>query len=92
MAITILREKAVCVKTGLPRSTLRLRVRQGVFPKPIKLGGALTGWPESEVDEVLDARVSGASDELIRSIVRRIEADRLDRRAKLLERNHGEAA
>jgi prophage regulatory protein len=37
-------------RTGLRRSALYLLVKQGAFPKPIKLGGRAVGWILSEVD------------------------------------------
>jgi predicted DNA-binding transcriptional regulator AlpA len=49
----ILRETQVSTLTGLSRSTIRRRVREGAFPKPRKLGGdgqqAASGWLASEV-------------------------------------------
>ncbi len=46
---TILRLPAVKAATGLSRSTIYLRVRQGTFPAPVPLGGKAVGWLESEV-------------------------------------------
>ncbi|MDP9176744.1 MAG: AlpA family phage regulatory protein [Gemmatimonadota bacterium] len=49
----ILRRPAVEEKTGLPTSTLYLRLQQGRFPAPISLGapGGAVGWLEEEVDQ-----------------------------------------
>jgi len=46
---TILRLPAVKAATGLSRSTIYERVRQGTFPPPVPLGGKAVGWLESEV-------------------------------------------
>ena len=43
--------------TGLSRSTIYLRISQGVFPKPVNLGGRAVGWLEAEVQEWLQRRV-----------------------------------
>lgn len=43
---------AVIEKLGLGRDTIYRRVREGTFPKPIKLGRA-TRWYEHELDEWL---------------------------------------
>jgi prophage regulatory protein len=49
MADSILRLPAVKTRTGLSRSTIYLRVSQGVFPKPVSLGGRAVGWVEAEI-------------------------------------------
>jgi len=46
---TILRLPAVKAATGLSRSTIYERMRQGTFPAPVPLGGKAVGWLESEV-------------------------------------------
>ena len=57
MSINILRLSAVMAKTGLPRSTIYLRMNEGDFPKPIPLGNKSTravGWVESEINTWLE--------------------------------------
>jgi prophage regulatory protein len=51
---SILRLRDVLKRTGLARSTLYLRMAQGLFPKPISLGFRSVGWLESEVDLWID--------------------------------------
>lgn len=50
LADTLLRLPAVKAATGLSRSTIYERVRQGTFPAPVPLGGKTVGWPASDVD------------------------------------------
>jgi prophage regulatory protein len=57
MAHAILRLKGVKTRTGLSRSTIYLRVAEGVFPRPIRLGGRAVGWLEAEIDGWLSALV-----------------------------------
>jgi prophage regulatory protein len=60
----ILREREVLKHTGWSRSTLWLRVRDGEFPKPVKLGERASGWFASDVQEYQDrirAKRSAAS-------------------------------
>jgi prophage regulatory protein len=45
MTHTILRLKAILACTGLSRSTIYLRIAQGVYTKPVSLGGRAVGWP-----------------------------------------------
>ncbi|WP_259053634.1 helix-turn-helix transcriptional regulator [Methylohalomonas lacus] len=54
----ILRLPEVKARTGLSRSSIYLRVSQGLFPSPVPLGGRAVGWLESEVDEWIAARIS----------------------------------
>lgn len=62
MAITVLRMPAVQLRTGLSKATIYLRVKEGNFPKPIKLGARAVGWIEDDINEWLDHQVelSGA--------------------------------
>jgi prophage regulatory protein len=54
MPEAILRLPAVKARTGLSRSTIYLRVSQGTFPAPVRLGGArAVGWCASEIDDWL---------------------------------------
>jgi prophage regulatory protein len=68
----ILRLPAVKASTGLSRSTLYLRIAQGVFPKPVSLGARAVGWPANEVAALNAARISGKSDSEIRELVVRL--------------------
>lgn len=54
----ILRMRELVAKTGLARSTIYLKVKQGTFPRPIKLGVSAAGWLEDEVDEWIHARIT----------------------------------
>jgi len=62
MAETILRLPAVKARTGLARSTIYLRISEGSFPKPIRLGPRSVGWLESEVDRWIESRAAESRD------------------------------
>ncbi len=72
----ILRLPAVKAKTGVSRSTLYLRIEQGLWPKPVKLGARSIAWPASEVTAMNAARISGRTDQEIRQLVCQLEAAR----------------
>ena len=76
MTHTILRLPAIKTSTGLSRSTIYLRIAQGVFPKPVSLGGRAVGWPATEVAALNAARISGKSNSEIRDLVVKLEAAR----------------
>lgn len=62
-APVILRRKQVQARTGLSRSTIYLRIAEGLFPKPISLGPRAVGWLESEIDSWLASRVQASRDQ-----------------------------
>jgi prophage regulatory protein len=73
---TIVRIKYVMEESGHPRSTLYLRISQGLFTKPISLGSRAVGWPEHEIDTINAARIAGMSNDEIRELVIELEATR----------------
>jgi prophage regulatory protein len=75
-ALTILRRKQVQIRTGLSRSTIYLRISQGLWTKPISLGARAVGWPEHEIEAINAARIAGKSDEEIRELVFKLLAAR----------------
>lgn len=62
--------------SGLSRSSIYAHVRLGLLPRPILLGRRMVGWQESEVAAVNAARVRGATDDEIRSLVVKLEKAR----------------
>ena len=76
MSNRILRLPKVKSESGYSRSTLYLRISQGLWPKPVSLGLRAVGWPESEVEAINAARIAGKSDEEIRQLVVKLEASR----------------
>ncbi len=75
-ALTILRRKQVEARTGHSRSTIYLRISQGLFPKPISLGARAVGFPAGEVEALNSARIAGKTDADIRTLVTKLEAAR----------------
>ena len=76
MVQAILRLPAVKAETGASRSTIYLRIQQGLWPKPVKLGPRSVGWPASEIAAMNAARIAGKSDDEIRALVVKMEAVR----------------
>lgn len=72
----IYRLPAVKTESGLSRSTLYLRISQGLWTKPVSLGGRTVGWPSCEVAALNAARIAGQPDDAIRALVQKLEADR----------------
>ena len=76
MSQKIHRLPAVKFESGLSRSTIYLRITQGMWTKPVSLGSRAVGWPSGDVAAINAARISGKSDEEIRALVLRLEAAR----------------
>lgn len=76
MSQKILRLPAVKSESGLSRSTIYLRISQGLWTKPISLGARAVGWPSSEVAAINTARIAGKTDKEIRALVVKLEAAR----------------
>ena len=76
MKRTILRLPAVKFESGLSRSTIYLRISQGLWTKPVSLGARAVGWPSDEVEAINSARIAGNTDEEIRVLVKKLEAAR----------------
>ena len=76
MAHTLLRLPAVKAESGASRSTIYLRIQQGLWPKPVKLGPRSVAWPASEVSALNAARIAGMDDAAIRALVTALETAR----------------
>jgi prophage regulatory protein len=76
MTHTIVRLPAVLGGTGLSRSTIYLRIAQGVFTHPVSLGARAVGWPAHEVTAINAARIAGKSEAEMRELVSELEAAR----------------
>jgi len=76
MTTTILRIPAAKSRSGYSRSTIYLRISQGLWTKPVSLGPRAVGWPSREVEALNAARVFGKSDAEIRELVELLHAKR----------------
>jgi prophage regulatory protein len=56
----LLRLPRVLERVGVSRSTAWLWIRQGRFPKPVKIGPNITAWRESEIESWIAERIASA--------------------------------
>ena len=56
----ILRLPDVKARTGLSRSTIYAKVKEGSFPKYISLGIRSVGWLESEIEAWIKSRIDAS--------------------------------
>ena len=78
MSFFILRIPAAKTQSGYSRSTIYLRISQGLWTKPVRLGPRAVGWPASEVDALNAARIAGKTDAEIRELVLSLQSKRKD--------------
>lgn len=72
----IQRLRAVLQARGRSRSSHYLDIQQGLFTAPVQIGARAVGWPSSEVEAINSARIAGKSDDEIRKLVTKLEAER----------------
>ena len=75
--VAILRFPTVTQRTGTPRSTILLRIKQGLFVRPVRTGPRSIGFPDDEVEALNKARIRGLGDDEIRKLVRKLERQRV---------------
>lgn len=78
-ALAMLRRKQVEEETGLAKSTLYLRIEQGLFVAPVLIGPRAVGFPAGEVEQLNAARIAGMDPEGIRRLVKSLQAARRNR-------------
>jgi prophage regulatory protein len=76
MVHTMLRMPSVKIRSGQSRSTIYLRISQGLWTTPVSLGPRAVGWPDYECDSLTAARISGKTDDEIRDLVIELESAR----------------
>ena len=76
MSHKILRLPSIKNRSGVSRSTVYLRISQGLWTAPVHLGPRAVGWPDYECDSLNAARIAGKTDDEIRQLVITLEADR----------------
>jgi prophage regulatory protein len=76
MTNAIYRLPAVLRASGYSRSTIYLRITQGLWPKQVSLGPRCVGWPAYEVAQLNASRIAGKTDHEIRDLVVELEAAR----------------
>ncbi len=76
MTYSILRIPAAKSQSGYSRSTIYLRISQGLWTKPVSLGPRAVGWPSNEIEALNAARISGKTDAQIRELVRSLHTKR----------------
>jgi len=56
----LLRRREVEARTGMACTTIYVRMKAGLFPRPVDIGGGRVAWRETEVDAWIQARIDAA--------------------------------
>lgn len=51
--VSLLRLPQVIARTGIPKSSWQRGVRQGRYPKPVKIGLRAVAWPSTSIDALI---------------------------------------
>lgn len=70
--VPLLRLPTVLQATGLGRTTLYERIKDGTFTPPIKLGARASAWPANEVQACNNAIIRGCDVNEIKALVSRL--------------------
>lgn len=73
---TMLRLPEVLKRRARGRAAHYGDIAQGLFTPAVKLGARASGWPESEVETLNNARVAGYDEPQIRALVAQLLAAR----------------
>ena len=63
-SLRIMKRPAVEEATGLSRSSIYGKMKEGTFPQAIKLSERSVGWIESEIQDWLHERISASRKEV----------------------------
>lgn len=66
--------KDLCSETGFTSAGLYLQMRNGVFPRPLKLASKVSRWRADEVQKVFDAWSQHKSKDEIKAIVAALQS------------------
>ncbi len=72
----LLRLALVSKQTAMPKSSVYAAIAKGLFTHPIKIGERMSAWLQSEVTAIVNARIAGKSNDEIKALVLKLEAER----------------
>lgn len=71
-----IRKSAVLSRFPVSNSSFYERIRKGIFPSPVGLGGRASAWIESEVDAVCAYYAQGKEEHELKALVRDLHEQR----------------
>lgn len=74
--ISILKKKEVCKRLNLSLNAIDLRIKKGVLPPPINMGGRSVGFIKPEIDIIFSCMIEGKKIEDIKLVAKQLKAFR----------------
>ena len=74
--VKLVRRSQVLKQYGISKSTLRNRELEKLFPSPISIGDRAVAYIQSEVDDIIQAHISGKPKDEIKKLVSNLIAQR----------------
>ncbi len=74
--IKYVRMPALIQLRGTSHTTFYRHIKEGLWPPAVHLSANTSAWPEHEVAAIDAARLAGATDDEVRTLVRKLVADR----------------
>ncbi len=69
MKYTLVRLPEVSAMTGCSRSKIYADMQSMLFPSSIRLGSRSVAWVDYEIDEWIEARIAGKTDDEIKALI-----------------------
>ena len=70
--LQLLRRHDVLSRTGISKSCVYIKIKNGTFPPPVALGVRSVAWPAHEVEAIIRAMVAGKDDEAMKNLVKNL--------------------
>lgn len=69
MKCTLIKLPEVSAMTGCSRSKIYADMQSSLFPSSIRLGARSVAWVDYEIDEWIEARIAGKTDDEIKALI-----------------------
>ncbi|NQZ09424.1 MAG: AlpA family phage regulatory protein [Algicola sp.] len=69
VVLRIIRKPETIKKLGISKSTLHIRINDGLIPPPVSLGARAVGFIEHEIQAVIEAIVAEKSKDELKTLV-----------------------
>ncbi len=77
-SLRLIRLNEVMDKTGLCKSSVYSKIKDGTFPPPVAIGARSVAWPSYEVDIVINTLIGGKSEFYMKKLVSSLVEKRKD--------------
>ena len=58
---SLIRNREVRSRVGFSNTTLYEKIKEGTFPKPIRIGDRMVAWDSAEIDSWIEKTIEGGT-------------------------------